>query len=74
MARFVERTSADGHVAVEASGPTWAFVDRLREHVVDVQVVDAAKTQLKAGYAAKTDRLDTGGLADARRRDSVATI
>jgi transposase len=39
-----------------------------------VVVVDAAKTRWKAGYAAKTDRLDARRLADALRRDSVATI
>ena len=71
---FVRQVPATGHVVVEASGPTWAFVDRVREHLADVQVVDAAKTRLKAGYAAKTDRLDARRLADARRRDSVATI
>jgi transposase len=71
---FLARTSRDGHVAVEASGPTWAFADRLREHLADVQIIDAAKTRLKAGYAAKTDRLDARRLADALRRDSVATI
>lgn len=74
IARFLARTSPEAHVAVEASGPTWAFVDRLCAHVRDVQVVDAAKTRLKAGYAAKTDRLDARRLADAFRRDSVATI
>jgi transposase len=37
-------------------------------------VVNAAKTRLKAGYAAKTDRLDARRLADALRRDSVATV
>src|SRR5438874_331011 len=71
---FLARTSPDGHVAVEASGPTWAFADRLREQLGDVQIVDAAKTRLKAGYAAKTDRLDARRLADALRRESVATI
>ena len=39
-----------------------------------VQVVDARKTRLKAGYAAKTDRLDAQRLADALRRDSVVGI
>jgi transposase len=36
--------------------------------------VDAAKTRLKAGFAAKTDRFDARRWADAVRRDSVATI
>ena len=34
----------------------------------------SAKTSLKAGYAAKTDRLDARRLADALRRDSVVGI
>jgi transposase len=54
--------------------PTWAFVDRVVGHVGAVQVVDSRKTRLKAGYAAKTDRLDARRLADALRRDSVAGI
>jgi transposase len=74
IASFLERTGRAGHVAVEASGPTWTFADRLREQIADVQIVDAGKTRLKAGYAAKTDRLDARRLADALRRESVATI
>jgi transposase len=61
-------------VAVEASSPTWAFVDRIVDHVGAVHVVDSRKTRLKAGYAAKTDRLDAQRLADALRRDSVVGI
>jgi transposase len=61
-------------VAVEASSPTWAFVDRIVDHVEAVHVVDARKTRLKAGYAAKTDRLDAQRLADALRRDSIVGI
>lgn len=74
IAAFLKRTPAEVAVAVEASGPTWSFVDQLHGHVARVVVVDAAKTRLKAGYAAKTDRLDARRLADALRRDSVATI
>ena len=39
-----------------------------------LRVVDPLKTGLKAGYAAKTDRLDARRLADALRRDSVVSI
>jgi transposase len=39
-----------------------------------VCVVDPRKTKLKAGYAAKTDRLDARRLADAVRRESVVAI
>ena len=61
-------------VAVEASGPTWAFVDAIQVHGVDVCVVDTRKTKIKAGYAAKTDKLDARRLADALRRESVVSI
>lgn len=61
-------------VAVEASGPTWAFVDALAPTGARVCVVDTRKTKLKAGYAAKTDRLDARRLADALRRESVVSI
>ena len=61
-------------IAVEASGPTWAFVDALRPTGARICVVDPRKTQLKAGGAAKTDRLDARRLADALRRDSVVSI
>jgi len=44
------------------------------DHVGAVHVVDSRKTRLKAGYAAKTDRLDAQRLADALRRDSVVGI
>ena len=74
VAAFLSRTPANVVVGVEASGPTWSFVDRLHGNLARVVVVDAAKTRLKAGYAAKTDRLDARRLADALRRDSVATI
>jgi transposase len=75
IARFVARgVDARGAVAVEASGPTWAFVDALAPTGATVCVVDPRKTKLKAGYAAKTDRLDARRLADALRRESVVSI
>jgi transposase len=61
-------------VAVEASGATWSFVDAIAPSGARICVVDPRKTKLKAGYAAKTDRLDARRLADALRRDSVVAI
>jgi transposase len=61
-------------VAVEASTPTWHFADAVVGAVGELQIVDPFKTQLKAGYAAKTDRLDARRLADALRRESVVGI
>lgn len=61
-------------VAVEACGPTWAFVDALLPSGARICVVDPRKTKLKAGFAAKTDRLDARRLADALRRDSVVSV
>jgi transposase len=74
IAELLTRCGPHSRVAVEASSPTWAFVDRIVDHVGAVHVVDARKTRLKAGYAAKTDRLDAQRLADALRRDSVVGI
>lgn len=74
IAALLTRCGAQSRVAVEASSPTWAFVDRIVNHVGAVHVVDTRKTRLKAGYAAKTDRLDAQRLADALRRDSVVGI
>jgi len=74
IAAFLRRCSPEVAVAVEASGPTWRFADQVLSHVGRLQVVDAARTRLKAGYAAKTDRLDARRLADALRRDSVVGI
>lgn len=71
---FRARGVAAGHVAVEATGPTWAFVDALLGIGTTVCVVDTRKTKLKAGFAAKTDRLDARRLADALRRESVVSI
>lgn len=61
-------------LAVEASTPTWHFADGIGRAVGDLRIVDPLKTKLKAGYAAKTDRLDARRLADALRRDSVVGI
>ena len=74
IAGLLTRCGMQSRLAVEASSPTWAFVDRVVEHVGAVHVVDARKARLKAGYAAKTDRLDAQRLADALRRDSVVGI
>lgn len=74
IAGLLARCDGQSAVAVEASSPTWAFVDRLVDHVGSVHVVDARKTRLRAGFAAKTDRLDAQRLADALRRDSVVGI
>ena len=70
MARCTPQTA----LAVEASTPTWHFADTLVGAVGDLRIVDPLKTKLKAGYAAKTDRLDARRLADALRRDSVVGI
>jgi len=74
IAGLLTRCDGQSRIAVEASSPTWAFVDRIVDHVGAVQVVDTRKTRIKAGYAAKTDRLDAQRLADALRRDSVVGI
>jgi transposase len=74
VAAFIARCSADTAVAVEASTPTWHFADEVAPHVGELRIVDSAKTRLKAGYAAKTDRLDARRLADALRRESVVGI
>jgi transposase len=75
IARFVARgVGPTQQIAVEASGPTWAFVDALAPTGAGVCVVDPRKTKLKAGVAAKTDRLDARRLADALRRESVVSI
>jgi transposase len=75
VARLVGRgVGPHSAIAVEASGPTWAFVDALAPTGAMVCVVDTRKTKLKAGYAAKTDRLDARRLADALRRESVVSI
>ena len=71
---FRARCSAESAMAVEATGPTWAFVDALQPSGATICVVDPRKTRLKAGYAAKTDRLDARRLADALRRESVVSI
>jgi len=74
IAAFVARCDAQTAVAVEASTPTWHFADAIHDRVGEVRIVDSVKTRLKAGYAAKTDRLDARRLADALRRDSVVGI
>src|SRR5205823_10695019 len=75
IAQLVARgIGADVAIAVEASGPTWAFVDALEPTGARICVVDPRKTRLKAGFAAKTDRLDARRLADALRRESVVSI
>jgi transposase len=74
MAAFLARCEARTAVAVEASTPTWHFADAIVDRIDDLRIVDSIKTRLKAGYAAKTDRLDARRLADALRRDSVVGI
>src|SRR6185503_18746908 len=71
---FRARCTGNTALAVEACGPTWAFVDAVQAAVGTVCAVDPRKTRLKAGFAAKTDRLDARRLADALRRDSVVSI
>jgi len=74
IAALLTRCGPHSHLAVEASSPTWAFVDRVVDQVGGMHVVDTRKTRIKAGFAAKTDRLDARRLADALRRDSVVGI
>jgi transposase len=74
LAEFVGRCGPTSAVAVEASTPTWHFADAVASAVGVLAIVDPVKTRLKAGYAAKTDRLDAQRLADALRRESVVGI
>jgi transposase len=74
IAAFLTRCQPTTAIAVEATGPTWHFVDAIHPSVGTVEVIDAFRTRLKAGYAAKTDRLDARRLADALRRESVVGI
>ena len=74
IAQLANRLRRPTRIAVEATGPTWSFVDRLQPTGAEIWVVDPRKTKLKAGFAAKTDRLDARRLADALRRDSVVSI
>lgn len=74
LAALTARCTRQSALAVEASTPTWHFADAMVEAVADLRIVDPFKTRLKAGYAAKTDRLDARRLADALRRDSVVGI
>ena len=74
MEALMARCTTQTALAVEASTPTWHFADALVGAVGDLRIVDPRKTKLKAGYAAKTDRLDARRLADALRRDSVVGI
>lgn len=74
VAAFAMRGIGGARIAVEAMGPTWKFVDAVQALEAEVCVVDPRKTKLKAGYAAKTDKLDARRLADALRRESVVAI
>jgi transposase len=74
LAAFRARCTPQTAVAVEASTPTWHFADAIHDGLGALVIVDAAKTRLKAGYAAKTDRLDAQRLADALRRESVTPV
>jgi transposase len=74
IAAFGARGIEGAQLAVEAMGSTWAFVDAMPALGVQACVVDPRKTKLKAGFAAKTDRLDARRLADALRRESVVSI
>src|SRR5262245_28942819 len=61
-------------MAVEASTPAWHFADQFAHRVGDLRVIDPWRTKLKAGFAARNDRLDARRLADALRRDSVVGV
>jgi transposase len=74
IAAFRARCPRHSQVAIEATTPTWHFADAIGEGVASIAVVDPVRTRLKAGYAAKTDRLDARRLADALRRESVVGI
>ena len=74
LAALRDRCTPQTAMAVEASTPTWHFADAVSATVGELRIVDPLRTKLKAGYAAKTDRLDARRLADALRRDSVVGI
>jgi transposase len=74
LAMFRDRCDTTTRVAVEATGPTWSFVDAIQPTGATLCVVDPRKTRLKAGFAAKTDRLDARRLADALRRESIVSV
>src|SRR4029450_9749878 len=71
---FRARCTPQTALAVEACGAGWPFGEAGRAAGARLCFVDPRKTRLKAGFAAKTDRLDARRLADALRRDSVVSI
>jgi transposase len=74
LAALTARGTPASAVAVDASTATWHFADAVVTAVGELRIVDPWKTTRKAGYAAKTDRLDARRLAAALRRDSVVGI
>ena len=46
---LMARCGIETAVAVEATGPTWAFVDQLQPTGATICVIDPRKTKLKAG-------------------------
>ena len=74
IAALAARCDRGTALAVEASTPTWHFADAIGDRVGELRIVDPTKTKLKAGFAAKTDRLDARRLADALRRESVVSV
>lgn len=74
LTALIARCTPQTALAVEASTPTWHFADAIGSAVGTLRIVDPLRTKLKAGFAAKTDRLDARRLADALRRESVVGI
>jgi Transposase len=72
LAALTARGTPASAVAVDASTATWHFADAVVTAVGELRIVDPWKTTRKAGYAAKTDRLDARRLAAALRRDSAS--
>src|SRR5688572_18363594 len=70
--RFPRTTDGIAQFVARGVGPQHA--DAVAPTGAAVCVVDPRKTKLKAGFAAKTDRLDARRLADALRRESVVSI
>jgi transposase len=61
--KFIKSLSKDDYVFAEASVNTFAFMDRIKDYVKDVIVIDPFQFRVIADSGKKTDKIDAKKIA-----------
>jgi|WetSurSiteA1Bulk_404760.scaffolds.fasta_scaffold35523_2 transposase len=74
LRKFLKTITKEDKVAVETLGNTYHFVDQIKEHVLEVQIVNTRKFKVVTKSSKKTDKNDANLLSLYLQKDMLPTV